>query len=464
MTDAYLKKPTIAMIAALIVALLFFALTGVAARARAIEQYEGEMILEASVTSTASEVEPGSHVYASVSRGDVFTVTYKLVKNDGMVEGLFTPAYDKDAFDLTSFATDTHYWTLMDSYDILLDPQTSLPRTMSAAEYIADRNSKYAAGEIDDFRLAFLLSYSDVRDPNGTLSDTFITIRYTAKRNLAPDEAISFGFDTVTNDGRYTNAAASGEKLLTLLFRTGEDETVALGADTYSFRVWAQKKYDYRFRAAMSSDDILSGSFYALAWDDAAGRFVPATETDPVSGDSASAYSFEIGTAIPGAVAVKGFRVKRWLSVIPGQEGDPVVAPADAFDAATSVETVDGAYYLAEMVYDLGAGDLNGDGSVTATDLLMMKKYLVDVPFTFVETEEQAWALARSDAEDLFYLPNRDVNGDQSADTRDVVAIREGLATGYGYLIVTDATANGVYRSGAQVVPADAVISQGCQG
>lgn len=471
MAETYLKKPTFAVIAALIVAVLIFAMAGVSVYARATDEYEGELILEAVVSSTADEVEPGTGVFASVAAGDTITVTYKLVKNDGLVEAIFTPTYDKTSFEIASFAVDTDHWSMMDDYSVV-DPQTGDLLPMTAMEYVAYRNTRYAADPSDDLRLSFIVSFADVRDPSGTLSDTFLTVVYRATKALAAGADFTFGFDVESADGAYTNAAKSGDKLLTLLLKTGEEQgepvTEPLGADTVSLAVWQQTSFEYRFRAIDNVQLLATGTTYALAYDDENGVFSVATEIDPVSGgpvpaESAAASAFTVGGAIPTASNVRGFRVKRWFSVIPQQQGDPIVTEVTAFDEATSIETDEGAYYLAEMAFDLGAGDVNGDGAVTTADILAMKKYLVGTEFEVIDTAAAAWAIVPSaeEATDLFYLPCYDSNGDHSEDTRDLVAIREGLATGYGYVIVTDATVDGVYRSGAQVARADATIVDG---
>ena len=467
MTAANLKKLTFATIAALMVVLLVFALAGVSAYARATDEYEGELILEASLTTTAEEAEAGTGVYLAVAEGDTVTVTYKLVKNDGMVEAIFTPTYDKTSFEITSFAVDDDHWSLMDDYSVT-DPQTGDLIPMTAMEYVAYRNERYAADPTDDLRLSFIVSFADVRDPSGTLSDTFITVVYRATKDLDAGGNYAFGFDTESTDGKYTNAAKAGDKLLTLLLKTGDEETEALGADTVSLAVWQQTSFEYKFRAIDNVQLLATGTTYALAYDDANGVFSVATEIDPVSGgpvpaESAAASAFAVGGAIPTASNVRGFRVKRWFSVIPQQQGDPIVTEVTAFDEAISIETDEDAYYLAEMVFDLGAGDVNGDGAVPVADLLSMKQYLVGTEFQVIATEAAAWEIVPSaeEATDLFYLPCYDANGDQSDDTRDLVAVREGLATGYDHVIVTDSTVNGVYRSGAQVARANATILAG---
>lgn len=963
MTYRFTKKLTaFAMIALLALALLVLSSLGAAATARADDDYEGDLILEPVVVTTASEVREG--VYRSIEQGDTFTVTYKLVKNDGLVDAIFTPVYDKDAFELTSFTVDKHYWSLFNNYGgSVLDPQTNQTRPMTAAEYIADRNAKYAAGEIENFRLSFILSYSDVRDPDGILSDTFITIVYTARADMVAPlngaAAFTFGFDTTSLGGFYTNASKSGDKLLNLLLKTGEDAgepiTETLGADTFSFSViaetaisipedqtitfkydessgeyyfdpadieltfdlgdaatyfadegsdlvytfykkvgdeyipitdevtgdpalpslpdlynvyvsatipstehfdgssaemvhiavapiyidlpnlrlydsvhgdtpfgtngtelsmlvsvtygttfdlkevvnneevdfafpeagsyvlgnycfdyqyfepgessgvriennpledgldqvgtyrvlimtanpvyvqyagtssstititvevtkatiqlyayinggashtitygdpvpdpsiftceltgifetgdaredileeigmsvshfgtpytqyapvgtyryyakslvssldnynvynsafvnlvveqkaltitpeyhgnvvaftvggivnedevtptytvgetalvgtsyaatesdyeichaggnitatvapnaeatnykagsivlapiyqvsflpgdgfgdannvpsaqfifggsfaaepddvphfyqeygtqsyeffafrywtleseeylfdstavteditlyafWEKTLYAYKFRAINSSADKVTGSSFALVWDELAEKFTVATTVDPESGNpvaaaTADAALFTKGTLIPSAIEIKGFYLNRWFRVIPQAEGDPLFTEVSFFDVITSIETDEDAYYLAEMVMILGRGDVNGDGLVTALDLLSMKRYLVGATYREIATEQEAWDVALREDPDggYFYLPMWDANGDNSFDTRDIVCIREALATGYGYTVATDTTADGVYCPGAQI-------------
>ena len=115
------------------------------------------------------------------------------------------------------------------------------------------------------------------------------------------------------------------------------------------------------------------------------------------------------------------------------------------------------------LVLNLGRGDVNGDGSITTLDILTMKRYLVGTSVGEIRTEQDAWEAVLLDNSngDWFYPALWDVNGDDYNDTRDIVALREALATGYGYVVVTDSTADGDYCIGQQVASENAVIFAG---
>ena len=104
------------------------------------------------------------------------------------------------------------------------------------------------------------------------------------------------------------------------------------------------------------------------------------------------------------------------------------------------------------MSLDLGKGDVDGDGAITTTDVIMMKKFLVGVRYDTFNNVEAVWAKLEEDVSGYFYLFLWDANGDGYKDTRDVITEREALATGYGYDIRSDVTVNDIYYSNKTIV------------
>ena len=236
------------------------------------------------------------------------------------------------------------------------------------------------------------------------------------------------------------------------------DFTATVESTFVLYAEWDQTEYAFRFRALNASASYATGSYLYLNWNAQENRFEVSTDTDAQSGelvaaDSSEAFDFTKNTVIPMAAAVKSFRVNRWLKVVNG-----VYTETAFFDPAASIETDADAYYLAEMVLDVGMGDVDGNGEVNVLDILSMRRYLVDAAFVEIETEADAWnVVLRDDTQgDYFFLFAWDANGDKLMDTRDVLTIRETLATGYGYEIVTNKTTEAGYCLGAQIVREDA--------
>lgn len=96
--------------------------------------------------------------------------------------------------------------------------------------------------------------------------------------------------------------------------------------------------------------------------------------------------------------------------------------------------TVYGAY-----VFDIGAGDVNGDGMVTTNDITLYRQWIVggyDIVTVAAGTE---WALVSDPAFDdtkLYFLERVfDTNDDDSGDIRDITTARMAIVGGYGYTI-----------------------------
>ncbi len=232
------------------------------------------------------------------------------------------------------------------------------------------------------------------------------------------------------------------------------DFDTAVTADVLLTAKWEKSEFTFVFRALNESADYLTGTYRNLAWDDVHGKFVLAEES--------TSFLFTKNTVIPRDVEINGFRVATWVKAVKVQ-GEYVYTPVDRFEALVSVESDEDAFYIAKMALNVGKGDLNGDGVVTADDVIMMKKYLVGVSFDTIETEASAWTAAVADPlADPFYFPVWDTNGDGSADTRDVLVVCRALATGYDYEIKQNVTVvDGVYVSGEQIVPVAGTVYVG---
>lgn len=232
------------------------------------------------------------------------------------------------------------------------------------------------------------------------------------------------------------------------------DFDTAVTADVLLTAKWEKTVFSFKFRAMCASADYLTATYRNLAWDDVHSCFVIAEQ--PTS------FLFTKDTVIPRDVTVAGFRVLTWVKAVKVQ-GDYVYTPVDRFDALVSVESDEDAFYIAKMTRSVGKGDVNGDGFVTADDVIMMKKYLVGVSFDTIATESVAWdAVGGAPVADGLYLPVWDANGDDNRDTRDVLVVCRALATGYGYAVAENVTADGEYVSGQQIVDLSVDVFVGC--
>lgn len=112
--------------------------------------------------------------------------------------------------------------------------------------------------------------------------------------------------------------------------------------------------------------------------------------------------------------------------------------------------TVYGAY-----VFDIGAGDVNGDGFVTTNDITLYRQWIVGGYDIFTVTAGSEWALVSDPAFDdskIYFLERAfDANGDASGDIRDITTVRMAIVGGYGYTIA-EGEAVGVSGQGITLV------------
>ncbi len=226
------------------------------------------------------------------------------------------------------------------------------------------------------------------------------------------------------------------------------DFATPVEADITLVAVWVKDSYTYRFYAMRAGADYSFEGYRVLAWDDSNARFVLGAES--------SVYEFENGAAIPTVGTVGSFRIHHWVKAIKVEESY-VYTTVSTFESEVSVELDEDAYYIAVMTLDIGKGDVDGDGTITAADVIKMKKYLVGVKFTVLSSEAAAWNKIgeAAPAGGYLYVFLWDANGDGYKDTRDIIVEREALATGYGYDIRSDVTVNDVYYSKEIIVTAE---------
>lgn len=234
------------------------------------------------------------------------------------------------------------------------------------------------------------------------------------------------------------------DALVSYDFDTPVTESIALTAE------WEQVVFEYKFRALNSEASFERGVYRDLKWEN--DRFVLA--------DGSESFPFTKNTEIPMTATIGSFRVARWVKAVKVEDAYTYTV-VERFEAAVGVENDEDAYYIAVMTLDLGMGDVDGDGSITAADIVRMKKYLVGVRYTTLNSESAVWQAIGEEvpAGGYFYSFLWDVNDDGHADTRDILASREALATGYAYEIVSDVNVNGVIYSNEVVIgPTDSVF------
>ena len=109
----------------------------------------------------------------------------------------------------------------------------------------------------------------------------------------------------------------------------------------------------------------------------------------------------------------------------------------------TYTADMDNETLTAEYTYAIGAGDADGDGVITAGDVIQMKRFFVGLDASkLVEDAADAWSKKGNDAYANGVLQSAlDVNDSGTFRTSDIVAVREALATGYSFKIVIE---NGV--------------------
>ena len=228
-------------------------------------------------------------------------------------------------------------------------------------------------------------------------------------------------------------------------------------ADIVLVAVWVKDSYTYRFYAMYAGAEYAPESYRCLAWNAGDAKFELAQES--------AVYEFARGEAIPMNATVGNFIVDHWVKAVK-VEDEYVYTTVETFESAVSTEVDEDAYYIAVMTLNIGMGDINGDGTVSADDVVMMKKFLVGVKYTTLKSVAAVWAKIGdpTPAAGYLYVFLWDANGDGYKDTRDVIAARMALATGYEYEIRSDVTVNGTYYSNEIVVTDEDSVFEGRGG
>lgn len=163
---------------------------------------------------------------------------------------------------------------------------------------------------------------------------------------------------------------------------------------------------------------------------------------------------YTIGDAIPVTNALKYFATQGFVF------NNEIVTE---FTAAMAGQTLQ-----ATISYDVGKGDVNGDGVVNVLDLAAFRAYYTRMSrYTsgaedddLIETEAEAWAkcleyiAGEEDAFNYNYVIKAAcsiTNNQGKIRTTDIVAMREAFATGYSYSLVEGYLAAGV--SGQAIIP-----------
>ena len=232
------------------------------------------------------------------------------------------------------------------------------------------------------------------------------------------------------------------------------DFDTAVEADLVLVAVWQKDVYTYRFYAMRAGAAYSLDGYRVLAWDENDSKFVLGTES--------AVYEFDNGAALPMDVTLGSFRIHHWVKAIKVEESY-VYTTVRTFESAVSVEIDEDAYYIAVMTLDIGMGDVDGDGAISAADVIMMKKFLVGVKYTTLTNEAAVWDTigGTAPAGGYFYIFLWDANGDTYKDTRDIIVEREALATGYRFEIKSDVTVNDVYYSHEVIVTPDYEVFSG---
>lgn len=152
--------------------------------------------------------------------------------------------------------------------------------------------------------------------------------------------------------------------------------------------------------------------------------------------DEATVSDVYVGAEVPAAPSMRYFATKGF------KEGDTLVTVFTA--------EMDEADLVATYTYNVGLGDVNGDGFVNVDDVYQMRRKNVGYTLNVIADAATAWE-KKGDGQTYFFTAAADVNNSTAFNSADIVAIREALATGYDRYIV-----KGVYDiTGQQVISTD---------
>lgn len=172
-------------------------------------------------------------------------------------------------------------------------------------------------------------------------------------------------------------------------------------------------------------------------------------------------------------VAIEGFDYTEQRTVT-AKYGEPLIGALDAVkwfaddlwytDEARTQKALGfvphgGATVYGAYVFDVGAGDVNGDGVVTTNDITLYRQWIVGGYDIISIPAGGEWAIVDDPAFDagaIYFLERVfDANGDDSGDIRDITTARMAIVGGYGYTIAQGAA---VGVSGQGIASVNSVI------
>ncbi len=203
---------------------------------------------------------------------------------------------------------------------------------------------------------------------------------------------------------------------------------------TYVFAYWADALRGTEFDSTIYVYDNMD--FYAVYASDAR-EF---TITYMVSIDGGAYMQHGVVTLPYGADLVSLGNVTWFVGDTWYTDADRLVSAPDFVPAGDM--TLYGAY-----VFDIGAGDVNADGTIDTDDIVNYRRFVVGGYNIVMVEAGTEWSLVNSDDFDpskTYYLVRvSDANRDDSGDIRDITTIRMALTGGYGYIIETNGSVTG---------------------
>ena len=207
---------------------------------------------------------------------------------------------------------------------------------------------------------------------------------------------------------------------------------------TYTFAYWSEAFDGAKFTETTVTRNL---ELYAV-YDKTTGMIVITYKYAIEGGDGQQTEYQQYGNSI---IVSEGYVLetladKLWF-VEDGWYTDPArTTPLSGMPAQSM--TLYGAY-----VFDIGAGDVNADGDVTADDITLYRRWVVGGYDIETVQSGKEWDTVNSNAFDSakqYYLVSvSDANRDDSGDIRDITTIRMALTGGYGYALEENGNVTG---------------------
>ncbi len=313
---------------------------------------------------------------------------------------------DADSYQATASLTDTDLYVWSDgtfadktiNWSIATKDVTI---SFGSASYTSDYGDPLASITFDD---SGLCAQGDL----GVLS-------YTAVNSNSEPVTLS----NLSPVGTYTLTATASQ--------ANANYNVTFGTATYTIEAKVfDIKFQYKFGDSVSWLDLDNGVLVPVA-------------------QEPEATTVGIGDAIPAAPAIRWFKTAGFTF-----GGDAATTYTVAM--STSQDPV----LVAEYTYNVGTGDVTGDGSVNVDDIRAMRlENVTNMNYgTLLASAAVAWENRTANGT-FFHVAAADVNGSGSFNSADIVRVREALATGYGYYIVTGENVTGQEVLGLEFVEVD---------